>query len=163
MLESLERTRREGERLAALRARHDFAELRRRLLREFGTVVGPPLRALGFEGRIPHLFRQRGRAVDLLMLQVDPYGGGFTVNLGRATAVEGTAPRAMRLASLPMGERARLTLDPTGLEDRWFRYDGPDGKPEAQQDQSLRTVVALLEHADAWLRTARAQAHIRGS
>jgi hypothetical protein len=117
-LESLERVRQEGERLAALHAARDFGALRKRLMKRFGERIVPQLRRMGFRGRLPHLYRVRDDAVDLLMFQVDRYGGGFTLNLGRLSAQPDVDPASMRLHSVPFDQRARLTRDPSDREDR---------------------------------------------
>lgn len=158
-LQSLERVRREGERVARLREQHDFSALHRRLRKQFTSVVVPELRARGFRGRVPHLHRVRGEALDILMLQVDKYGGGFTVNLGRARA-DRPQPASVRLIDLPLEDRARITRDPTGEDDLWFRYDGRDGTPEAQQDQALNQVASLLDDAERWWRNGHHGRHI---
>lgn len=159
-LEVLEQTRREGERLAALRSAHDFGALRRRLIRRFAEEIVPRLRAIGFQGRLPHLYRARGDVVDLLMLQVDRYGGGFTVNLGRLRPPPDTDPASLRLHAVPFDQRARLTRDASGREDRWFRYDGPTGTPEEQQDQAIDELAPWLEAADGWWRDGRQRPHV---
>jgi hypothetical protein len=157
--ESLERARREGERIAALHAAHDFAALRVRLVRQFRDVVLPSLRSIGFRGSPPNLYRVRENVVDVVMLQVDRYGGGFAVNLGTMPLSDGDAA-AVRLRSIPFEDRARLTRDPEGLQDRWYRYDGPTGTPEDQQDAALREVAALTGAADEWLRTGHRGGHV---
>ena len=52
-LQSLERARSEGERVARLREQYDFTALTRRLRKQFASVVVPELRARGFRGRDP--------------------------------------------------------------------------------------------------------------
>ena len=158
--EQLDRLRKEGERIAGLHAAHDFSALRRRLMSRFREVVVPGLRELGFRGSLPNLYRVRDGLVDVLFLQFDRYGGGFTVNLGRSPLRMRDDPSTVRLRSIPFEDRARLTRDTSGIEDRWFRYDEPEGTPEQQQDTAIQEVASLIESADRWLRTGRPETHI---
>jgi len=157
---ALERADAEARRLAELRSMHDFGALRRRLLARLRTELGPGLRQRGFKGTLPHLHRVRGSHVDLLMIQVDRYGGGFTLDLGRSSLDSGAAPSSMRFINVPSEHQARLTRDPTGWSDRWFRYDGPDGAPEAQQDEAIGEIGGLLDHAERWWREGRGGPHV---
>jgi uncharacterized protein DUF4304 len=115
------------------------------------TLV-PALRARGFKGSLPHFRRVGAERVDLLTVQFDRHGGGFTVEISRCglagiTTAWGSHVPAARVTAhdLHPSKRHRLGSPGPGIDGRWFRFD--DG---ARIHAVAKSLVDHLEEADRW-------------
>jgi hypothetical protein len=112
----------------------------------------PSLRSRGFKGSLPHFRRFADGRIDLLTLQFDKWGGGFTIEIGRCSP-EGIrtawgkdiAPAKVTAHDLHPSARRRLGSPAPGEDGRWFRYD--DGSAPSSV---VAAAVALLDEADRW-------------
>lgn len=112
--------------------------------------VVPVLRGYGFKGSFPHFRRLRGSAVDLLTFQFDRSGGGFLIEVARATEQGitthwGKHIPASKLTAwdLHPDQRKRIKPREGSGTDSWFRYE--HGTEEATQQvleclQSINTL-----------------------
>ena len=134
-----------------------------RVLKE--TVV-PELRALGFQGSLPHFRRLRPDRIDLLTFQFGRSGGRFVVELAQCGPEGYTTSWGKKIAPgkvtahdltdrLRLG--GRLGFRPA---DHWFvfdfrYYDPPMASSEAQLEEDCRKAAAEVlkdyrRQAEAW-------------
>lgn len=117
----------------------------------------PLLRQRGFSGSFPNFRRVTDATISLLTVQLNKYGGSFTIEVGRAPASDYAPwpgklipPTQLSARDLPFTQRARLLPAPGG--DEWFSSRRP---PSAGEDPDrftklARSAAALLDELDAW-------------
>ena len=114
------------------------------------AIVVPHLRAMGFKGSLPHFYRARGDAVDVLTFQFRTGGGSFVVELGRVGAdgfdfhCKHIPPAKAKTSYLKARYRLGVPL-PLGVErDHWFTFHDRDPQEVA------REVCTELDRAEVW-------------
>ncbi|MCG2591159.1 DUF4304 domain-containing protein [Ramlibacter sp. XY19] len=118
---------------------------------ELKAAVVPALRLVGFKGSYPHFRRLSGPYVDLLTFQFDKWGGGFVLEITRASAAGFTTHWGMlipasKLTALDLHPDSRRRIQPREGSDTeaWFRYDN---RPVADVSKQ---VLDVLPDAEAW-------------
>lgn len=113
------------------------------------AIVVPHLRLLGFQGSLPHFYRRRGNAADLLTVQFNRYGGKFVVELGRCTPdgfdFHGRHVPLNKANTSYLRDRHRLGSElKANYGDHWFdfNYRAPE--------QIAREVCAELDREELW-------------
>lgn len=111
--------------------------------------VVPRLRAMGFKGSLPHFYRERAGAIDVLTFQFNRYGGKFVVEMARlpseGIAVHGAHVPPSKMRSYHGRQRHRLGSDlRSNWGDQWFAF--------AHREPSLvaKEVCAELDKPELW-------------
>ena len=121
-------------------------------------VCVPALRAAGFKGTFPHVFRETGGFVALENFQFASAGGSFCVNLGYAD------PRRANVFIKPKTEPAKLRVSQTrdwvrlGAVtggDHWFVFASPSDTPyrggiRPPEELAARCKELMTTEAEAW-------------
>lgn len=113
------------------------------------AIILPHLRAAGFKGSLPNLYRPRGEAVDVLAFQFYSAGGAFVVELGRVAPggfdFHGKHIPAAKAKTSYHRERHRLGSElRVNYGDHWFAFANRDPADVAHE------VCSELDRAELW-------------
>lgn len=141
-----------------------MAAYRQRMNDALKLKVVPYLREHGFKGSLPHFRRIGASKTDVITFQFDKWGGGFIIELGRVPTDDvlvmpwGKEVPAAKLTTYMLADRVRLGADPTGKDEKWFRYDD---HTEAACEVTADEILKLLPQAVKWWQGERSQPNIR--
>ena len=129
---------------------------------ELKQSLVPVLRELGFNGSLPHFYRERADHVDLLCVQFSKYGGSFVVELSFAGPDRDNVckydkdkpPKKLRVYQTY--RRLRLGAEQEGY-DYWFAFDdtpltGITGTPA---ELAVKVVSLLRSKGVLWWKARR--------
>ncbi|MBD3662829.1 DUF4304 domain-containing protein [Sulfitobacter aestuariivivens] len=122
----------------------------------------PTLRAQGFRGAYPHLYRSDDSFVALITFQFFSSGGSFCINLGYADPARKNVTFKPETAVPKL--RVNATRDqrrlgqPSGGGDHWFSYGLTSygvfrGTPEPPEDIAEKCADLIMSEGEAWWRT----------
>jgi Domain of unknown function (DUF4304) len=118
----------------------------------------PVMRALGFKGSFPCLYRDRDEFVALVEFQFHSAGGSFCVNLGYADPDRRnvyfkpeTQPKALKISQTSNSVR----LGAIGGGDHWFcfgqtSYGDFRGTPRPAEEIAATCSALFVSEAEAW-------------
>jgi hypothetical protein len=116
-------------------------------------TVLPVLRSRGFRGTFPHFRRFTDSSVDLMTFQFDKWGGGFVVEIARAsidgfTTSWGEHISAKKLTAHDLHPDSRKRIRPRegGGVESWFRFD------DGNVSRTAQDFLERLPLAESWWR-----------
>lgn len=116
-------------------------------------AVIPELRRRGFKGSLPHFRRQAHQVVELVTFQFDKWGGGFVIEIARASSGgfvttwgKEIPPNKVTTWDLPSSWRHRIKPRQGSGTDAWFRFEG------GRSELAAKEVMGQLVEIEEWFR-----------